>query len=318
MFDDPNLHWKTYGYVDYERLALDATAHNYHVAFATIPLDAWYVHEPTAALFRRHPGRMSLLVHGNNHAHQELHRPSTPQRRRGLAAQAIRRTEELERIAGLQIPRVMAAPHGACSDEMSRELLRVGFEAACISRGSLMSRNPDSRVAFVRRIAPCGVQRRGPAGIPRFGLRAVSDLQARLALFLGQPVVAMGHHGDLRHGLDPLRRVARDLNTMGDVTWMDMAGIAQSNYFRRRTQTGLDVRMYARRIRVSAPHGVTSIMVERPWLETGRSEALIVSQASTAPFSVQGGRWTDVRMASGTDSDHRIDRRRRTGRLRGA
>ena len=68
MFDDPNLHWKSYGYVRYKEMAEDATAHNYHVSFATIPMDGWYVHQPTARLFRENSDRLSLLVHGNDHS----------------------------------------------------------------------------------------------------------------------------------------------------------------------------------------------------------------------------------------------------------
>ncbi len=44
IFDDPNLHWPRYGYVDYRQLAEQAQIENYHVAFATIPLDTWFTH----------------------------------------------------------------------------------------------------------------------------------------------------------------------------------------------------------------------------------------------------------------------------------
>jgi hypothetical protein len=39
MFDDPNLHWNTYGYVDLPLLARHARRFGYHVSLAMVPLD---------------------------------------------------------------------------------------------------------------------------------------------------------------------------------------------------------------------------------------------------------------------------------------
>src|SRR5581483_3243661 len=39
LFDDPNLHTSSYGFVDYRKLAEEARRHQFHVALATIPLD---------------------------------------------------------------------------------------------------------------------------------------------------------------------------------------------------------------------------------------------------------------------------------------
>ena len=52
MFDDPNLHSLRYGYIDFPELAAHAREHRYHVASATIPIDAWFVHSPASRLFR--------------------------------------------------------------------------------------------------------------------------------------------------------------------------------------------------------------------------------------------------------------------------
>jgi hypothetical protein len=77
MFDDPNLHWPSYGFLDYKALARHARANGYHVSIATIPLDAWFTHSHTAKYFRTHPAHLSLVVHGNNHTRGELGRQYT-------------------------------------------------------------------------------------------------------------------------------------------------------------------------------------------------------------------------------------------------
>jgi hypothetical protein len=74
IFDDPNLHWPSYGFVNYKKLAIQSERENYHISFATIPLDAWFTHSEAASIFREHPKRLSLSIHGNNHTKWDLGR----------------------------------------------------------------------------------------------------------------------------------------------------------------------------------------------------------------------------------------------------
>jgi hypothetical protein len=72
MFDDPNLHWRKYGHIDFAEVVEHSKLNNYHVSFATIPLDCWFMHRPTVALFKKNSKRVSLLIHGNDHIRKEL------------------------------------------------------------------------------------------------------------------------------------------------------------------------------------------------------------------------------------------------------
>jgi hypothetical protein len=279
MFDDPNLHWKSYGYVRYGEMAADAELHKYHVAFATVPVDGWYVHQPTARLFRENRSRLSLLVHGNNHTTLELLRTADEESRRALAAQALRRVDRLEQVAGVPISRVMAAPHGACSPEMAQAMLQTGFEAASISRGSLMSRNTEAVWTAAVGLHPATFFGGLPV-LPRFGMREATPTQLRLAMFLGQPLIPMGHHEDVRDGLDGLRRIANRINAIGDVHWTDMESIARRSYVSRRAGDQLDVKMYSKRIDLRVPEGVDRIVVHRTWVEEGEVEPLVAREAN--------------------------------------
>jgi hypothetical protein len=71
IVDDPNLHWWTYGFVDFRRIADDAREKGYHLAVATVPLDAWFVHPGVARVFRERREELSLLLHGNDHTRGE-------------------------------------------------------------------------------------------------------------------------------------------------------------------------------------------------------------------------------------------------------
>jgi hypothetical protein len=285
MFDDPNLHWNSYGYINYARLVQDAARHNYHASFATVPMDGWHVHRETAALFQKNQSRLSLLIHGNNHTTKELARTQNDTSRRALAAQALRRIERLERASGLEISRVMAAPHGACIHDMATALLRTGFEAACISRGSIMATNPNTSWPLSVGLYPAEFLGAGLPVIPRFRLKRGCETEMLLTAFLGQPVIPVGHHQDVAGGLDLLAELAGALNSIGEVQWMDMKSIARSNYCTRREGEVLHVKMYSRKIALKAPQGVNQLCIQRPWLNDGATEGLTLRVVTGAPVS---------------------------------
>ena len=131
LFDDPNLRWRTYGYIDYRRLLEQARAHGYHASMAMVPLDGRFQHRATVDLFRRNPDHLSLVFHGNNHVSQELMRSSDDSSALALAAQAMRRAQSFESRYGLRMDRVMTPPHGMCSESTARALGAVGFDALC-------------------------------------------------------------------------------------------------------------------------------------------------------------------------------------------
>ncbi len=302
MFDDPNLHWKSYGYVKFDRLLQHAKTHNYHVAFATVPLDAWYANKATAALFRENADRLSLLVHGNNHTRKELAEHRSDDALRAMGAQALFRTRRLEKAAGLKISRVMAAPHGACSEATAAILLRMGFEAACISRGSIMAHNPEvvwSRSVGLRPAEFLG----GLPVIPRFGLRADSLTEILFASFLGQAIISVWHHEDLANGLDVLAKVASRINSVGTVEWMNLENVARSNHSCTPSGSRLQLRLYSRHVRLCIPEGIDELSIERPWLRPEEGEQLTVETADGSipvmaleqSYKVQSGTAVEIR-----------------------
>src|SRR5260370_19758270 len=117
MVDDANVHWTSYGFLSYKKLVDQAKSRRFHVAFATVPLDAWLPNATAVKLFRDYPEQFSLLVHGNDHSKRELSQSRTEESYLRLAAQSLRRIDRLEKITGLHVARVMAPPHGACTTE---------------------------------------------------------------------------------------------------------------------------------------------------------------------------------------------------------
>jgi hypothetical protein len=270
MFDDPNLHWQTYGFIDFAKIAAHAQMHNYKVCFAMIPLDTWFIHKPTALLFQRYRDQLSLLIHGNNHIAQELARPCEDTDLSRNLRQALRRIDEFERCSGVEVSKVMAPPHGACSESALSVMAHLGFEAACISKGSLRHYNSQASWLHTFGMQPGDIIGDLPI-LPRFPLSGNCHNNILVAALLHQPIIPVGHHHDIADGLQLLADLSRFVNSLGKVRWADMKGTSRSGYARRLEGKTIRVRMLAKRIEVCIPDGVSQVLVERPWLEGKKS-----------------------------------------------
>ena len=286
VIDDPNLHWSSYGFLKYGELVAHATRHGYHVGFATIPLDGWLVNRRAAALVRENPAVLSLLMHGNDHVARELGRLHSAAEAEAAIAQALRRIAVLERRAGIVVERVMAPPHGACSEAALRAMFGLGVQAACISRPypwrdalpaptALAGWHPAELVAGGLPVLP-----RYPIGHPR------EDLALRA--LLGQPLILYGHHGDFAQGLDLFAQAAADINGLGEVRWGPLGAIARENYATRRVGEVLHVRMYSRRVDVEVPAGVRALRIVAQAPHGGPAWRRLTHAGSTAGGVVDG------------------------------
>lgn len=298
IIDDPNLHWPRYGFADYRQIAASARSENYHVAFATIPLDAWWVHGATADIFRAHPAELSLLVHGNNHARHELAQELSPQACLELLRHAHARIGRLEAKSRLQVSRVMVPPHGACSSRMLAQLPLSGFESACISAGSLRAHNPGQAWTRSLGFEPAETVE-GCTVLPRWSFDAASEMTLLTAAYLGQPLILRGHHHDLKDGLDVFRRFARIINGLGDVRWGSLARLSRLSFRQRIIGRTLDLQPLSARLDVEIPEGVDELCVQSsqgPW--EGADAELLDARLEDRQFivPVQGRAGCAIRM----------------------
>ena len=305
ILDDPNLHCASFGWINFRELAQHAGLHNYHVAIATVPLDSWYESKQAVRLFADNQARLSLLIHGNDHIRQELASFSSDDQRLGSMAQALRRISRLEARTSLAVSRVMTAPHEVCSEETLRVMARLGFEAACITLGTLHKYNSDKSWA---RSFSLGMSEwvAGLPVIPRFEVRCEIQNAVLLAAYLGQPIIPVSHHQELAGGLDLLEDLANFINSLGPIRWMDLKGIARSNYRTRTEGSLLLVQSYARVLHLRIPPGVTQASIHRPTAAEAMEEGICIRTPGQAdrvfphyvgePFPVPPG--TDLEVTS--------------------
>jgi hypothetical protein len=232
VFDDPNLHWPSYGFVDLAALGEHARTHGYHAGLAMVPLDTWYAHPRALRALRESRGALSLLIHGNDHYGGELGEPRNPGDALALAAQALRRVRSFERRTGAHVEPVMVPPHERCSAETVVALRRCGFEAITMTQPypwlgdggrSWLAHPPEAGPLVgwhpVDHAEGLPVLLRHPIvgrSLPEMALRA----------FLGQPLILYGHQNDLDEGLDVLAAAAADVERLGPARWCSLSEIA--------------------------------------------------------------------------------------------
>jgi hypothetical protein len=285
MFDDPNLHGTRYGFVGFDHLAAEARRNHYHTAFATVPLDSYYVNPAAARIIRDNSKTLSFLIHGNNHTYRELTDRHPPGEQLALMRQAVLRTCRLERKAGVAVARVMAPPHGVCSAGMMAAMMGAGFEAVCVSHGSVWTGNPGVEWTVSLGTQPAMVIAGLPV-IPRFGLDRKPENKVLLAAYLNQPIVPVGHHWDLADGTDILSSAARCINSLGQVAWSTLTAITRSNYRFKVEGRVMRIQTFSRITTVNVPEGVFELELEAPWLDPAREriECRSSSDVSQAPF----------------------------------
>ena len=262
VIDDPNLHAARYGFVHFRHLADHAAANNYHVAFATIPLDMWWASQKAVVAFRESRELLSLLVHGNDHVFRELDRSQRDGDLDALLTEALRRVDRFERRYGVPVARVMAPPHGACSQAMTEALLRSRFEALCVSRTHPWLEAQPSEDALTGSRPVHLVDGEFPLLLRYHIGQEREELPFRA--FLDQPLVVYGHHEDLAGGPAVLAETATFIRKLGPVKWLSLEQIARSRYSLRRDGSCLVVRPQTRRIEVPVNPGFNAISIELP------------------------------------------------------
>ena len=259
IIDDPNLHHRSYGYIDFEKLANHAAAHNYHATIATVPLDAWYFDRKVVDLFQTHKKHISLMMHGVNHVADELARSYQEQDALSLLATGLRRIADLESRSGVAVARIMAAPHGAFAEFIADLMVRLGYEAACVSIGSLLRWNPEK--LWSPDLGFSMAQPLGTLGFPVFHRIGISETEIRLSAFLGHPVIIATHHQDCVSNFARLESIANIINETGNVRWMGIEDISRTNFVSQLQDGRLHVWPYSRRLAVPLSSVITEVEV---------------------------------------------------------
>jgi hypothetical protein len=309
VFDDPNLHWPSYGFVKLSQLSEHARVHGYHASLAMVPLDSWFAHPAAVRTLKRSEGAISLAVHGNDHNGGELGRQQTEAEGLALAAQALRRIAAFERRTGIAVDRTMVPPHEECSQAAVEGLLRSGFEAITMTRPFPWLARPP-RTWLARPPGADALVGWRPAdfadGLPvllRHPLLSRDAPELVLRAFLDQPLILYGHHGDLAEGgLDVLANAVSEVNRLGETQWCSLGEIAANHFETRGQGPQLSLRPLTRKTRMLVPDTVEQLLVELPPAHPGPAKERLIIDGQPAqlgdPIGVVPGSTVEIRLQS--------------------
>lgn len=246
-----------YGHVNYEELLQQAELHNFHATVAFIPWNFDRSQPKMVSVFRKHPDRLSICVHGNNHVHQEFG-PLDSHPLQGQVENMRQGLARMERFSALtQIPydAVMVFPHSIAPEATFSELKRNHYLATANSLNVPSDAAAPADADFVLRTATL-----------RFGnfpsLRrysAETDIpQTQLAIdaFLGNPMLFYAHEGFFAPGIDAFDKTADLVNKLQPtMQWQSLGSIARHLYLERLRDDGnYDIRTFSATIQIANTH----------------------------------------------------------------
>jgi peptidoglycan/xylan/chitin deacetylase (PgdA/CDA1 family) len=246
-----------YGHVNYEELLQQAQQHNFHVTIAFIPWNFDRSQPALVSLFRSHPDRLSICVHGNNHIHQEFGPLEVHPLEKQVEdiEQSLARMERFKQLTGIPYSAVMVFPHSVSPQSTFAALKHANFLATANSL------NVPSDAA-----APAGAEFALHAATLHFAtfpsLRrysAENDIprpQLAIDAFLGNPMLFYVHESFFASGIAAFNRTADTVNQIQPNTqWRDLGDIVQHLYMEKLRDDGnFDIRSYSASIQITNNH----------------------------------------------------------------
>jgi hypothetical protein len=233
-----------YGHLDYAGLLKEMQRHDFHTTIAFIPWNFDRSEPNVVTLFRIHPNRFSICVHGNNHDHKEF----TDYVLKPLADQVANIKQALARMnqftALTQIPYdpVMVFPHSIAPAQTLVELKKYNFWATVnsqdIPEGSVAPEDP----LFALR--PVTLAFGNFASMKRESVEVAVPQEAIVVnAFLDNPLMFFGHEGFFTQGIDAFDHVADLVNKIQpDTKWTGLGPVVEHLYLTKlRDDSSLDI-----------------------------------------------------------------------------
>ena len=254
---DDSLLTEPYGHIQYEALLGEMEKHNFHTTIAFIPLNYNRNKPDVVALFREHPDRYSISVHGNNHDHREFdsYQIAPLAKQVKNIQQGIARMEKFTALTGIPYDRVMIFPHAIAPNETFAALKKYNFLATANSElVPLGSSAPEDDLLFYLR--PVTLRYSDFPSLLRYSaeIRLPPAIIA-IQLFLDNPALFYGHEMLFDEGIGSFNHIADEVNLVEpDIHWCGLQCVVQHLYVQRlREDGGEDVRAFSSNLILENP-----------------------------------------------------------------
>ena len=289
--DDPWLR-EPYGHLDYNKLLAEMESHNFHTTIAFIPWNYDRSEQQVVALFREHPERFTICVHGDNHDHKEFDDYESKSLTLQIAAlrQSLARMEKFQALTGIPYDKVFVFPHNIGSERILEQLKTYNFDATVNSLSVPMDRTRPASPLFMLR--PVTLSFGDFPSIARYGA-VMPNPTTFIAIneFLDNPIFFYGHQDLFANGIGAFDRVADDVNRIEpDTRWRSLGGMAEHLYLvRRREDANYDVLAFSSSLDLGNTSGRNSVF----YIQKSESDSAAIASVSVegqpVPFQFYGG-----------------------------
>lgn len=239
--DDPWL-VDPYGHLHYENLLAEMEKHNFHTTIAFIPWNFDRSTPKVVSLFKNHPNRLSLCIHGNNHDHREFYKYETepddawPAKPLGEQEadiqQAIARMEQFQKLTDLAFAKVMVFPHNIAPAKTLGLLKKYNFLATVNARNVPLGSNAQEHA--LPHFRTVTMQFENFPSVKRFGVQDRAEFEFAIDLFLDNPILLFAHHDLFEKGIDAFSKIAGIINHIQpDIVWLSLGEVVRHLYLER-------------------------------------------------------------------------------------
>ncbi len=292
--DDPWLR-EPYGYVDYSALLGEMEKHNFHTTIAFIPWNYNRSQSEVVSLFRNHPDRFSIAIHGDNHDHKEF----TDYRSKSLAVQvkdlkqSLARMQVFQQQTGIPYDKVMIFPHSNAPEQTLAELKKYNYWAtvnsSLVPEGSSASTVPEDLLRPVTlEYGNFPSILRYPSSLP--DPQVYRDYIA-VNQFLGNPLFFYDHADLFADGMSAFNPLADTVNSFEPTTeWSNLGEIVSHLYLiRRRPDSNYDVQAFSGNVCLENPGASTRTFLLQKQEAGGDVIESVTVDGRTHPYTLQDG-----------------------------
>ncbi len=289
--DDPWLR-EPYGYVDYDGLLGEMEKHRFHTTIAFIPWNYERSQPEVASLFRDHPDKFSITVHGNDHDHKEFtdygSKPLALQV--GDMKQSLARMERFRTLTGISYDNVMIFPHSIAPEQTLGALKTYNYWATVNASNIPQSSTRSASASDVLR--PVTLAFDGFPSISRYSAGVgVPEAYVAINQFLGNPLFFYDHSDLFAKGIDAFDPVADTVNRLEPTTeWRGLGEIVRHLYvIRLRDDSNYDVLAFSNHICLENPTGRNLTYYIQKQESGGQKIGSVTVDGRVHPYTFQDG-----------------------------
>jgi hypothetical protein len=289
--DDPWLR-EPYGHLIYRDLLTEMEKHNFHTTIAFIPWNFDRSEAPVITLFRNHPERFSICVHGDNHDHKEFDDYESKSLSLQIAAlrQSVARMEKFQALTGIPYDKVFVFPHNIGSERILEQLKAYNFAATVNSLSVPMDRTRPASPLFPLR--PVTLSFGDFPSVARYGAVMPNPTSfIGINEFLDNPIFFYGHHDLFANGIDAFDRVADEVNRIEpDTRWRSLGDMAKHLYLvRLRDDANYDVLSFSSSLDLENSSEQNSVFYIQKLQSDSSAIASVSVEDRPVPFQFDGG-----------------------------